>query len=81
MHSMPEHIFSVTDHGVWRGRRRWTVRMDGPTGPAQVEAIDVETEARAIEQALETYRNRRVFTPEEREALRRTNDALRKGLS
>lgn len=69
-------ILEVIDQGVWRGRHRWTVRIDGPTGRAQVEAIDVETEAGAIAQAKETYANRRIFTPEEREAIKRSNDAL-----
>ena len=72
-------ILSVEDQGVWRGRRRWTVRIDGPTGRTQVEAIDVETEAEAVEQARDTYISRRVFTAEEREALQRTTRALAEG--
>ena len=78
---MTEQILSVEDHGIWRGHRTWTVRIDGPTGPAQVSAIDVTTKDEAIAQALETYRNRRVFTAEEREAMGRVNRALARGLS
>lgn len=71
-----ERIISVEDHGMWRGHRTWTVRIDGPTGPAQVSARDCTTETTAITQALETYRNRRVFTDADREAMDRNNAAL-----
>lgn len=77
--SAPE-VLEVRDHGVWRGRRRWTVRVDGPTGRAAVEAIDVDTAEAAVAQALETYASRRVFTPAERAALGRSSSALRRGL-
>lgn len=73
-----ERIIDVTDHGMWRGHRTWTVHMDGPTGLAQVSVRDEKTEAKAIAQALETYRNRRVFTLAEREAMDRNNATLRR---
>lgn len=72
----PERILSVEDHGMWRGHRTWTVRIDGQSGPAQVSVIDEKTEARAITQALATYRGRRVFTDEERAAMQRANTTL-----
>lgn len=75
-----EYIYSAEDHGMWRGHRTWTVRIDGPSGPAQVSVIDCTTETKAIEQALETYRNRRVFTDEEKAAMQRHQDAIKKGL-
>lgn len=75
-----ERILSVEDHGMWRGRRTWTVRIDGATGPAQVSVIDETTEAKAIEQALETYRGQRVFTEEEKAAMTRHQTALKRGL-
>jgi hypothetical protein len=73
-------VRSVEDHGMWRGHRTWTVRVDGPTGPAQVSARDVDTRGDAIAQARATYAARRVFTAEERTAMTRANDALRQGL-
>lgn len=76
-----ERIVSVEDHGMFRGRRTWTVRVDGPTGATQVSVVDVETKPEAIAQALETYRNRRVFSEKERRAMRHANDTLRRGLS
>jgi hypothetical protein len=76
-----ERILGVEDHGVWRGQRTWTVRVDGATGPAQVSAVDVDTEPEAIAQAIATYRNRRVFTPAERDAMRRANAALGRTLN
>jgi hypothetical protein len=76
----PERILGVEDHGIWRGRRTWTVRVDGPTGRAQVSAVDVETAPEATAQALETYRNRRVFTAADRDAMRRANGELGRAL-
>jgi hypothetical protein len=73
-------VLSVEDHGMWRGRRTWTIRVDGPTGTAQVSAVDVDTSEAAIEQALDTYAQRHVFTSEERAAMKRTNEALSKGM-
>ena len=77
---MTNAVLSVTDHGMWRGHHSWTVFIDGATGRAQVAAHG-ESVGEAIADALDTYRNRRVFTDEEREALRRSSDALRKGLA
>lgn len=68
-------VVDVIDHGMWRGRHRWTVIVDGPTGRAQVSATG-ETEREARQDALTTYRNRRVFTDEERAAADRTTQAL-----
>jgi hypothetical protein len=56
------------------------VRVDGPTGRAQVSAVDVETAPEATAQALETYRNRRVFTAADRDAMRRANGELGRAL-
>jgi hypothetical protein len=72
--SEPE-VISVTDHGVWRGKRSWTVVIDGPTGRAQVSAHGRYRGA-AVADALNTYRARRVFTDDERAAMRRTSAAL-----
>jgi hypothetical protein len=46
-----------------------------------VSAIDVTTELEAITQARETFAARRIPTEAERQAMRRANDALRRGLS
>lgn len=75
-----ERIISVEDHGMFRGRRTWTVRMDGPTGLAQVSVLDATTETRAIADALETYRGRRVVSDEDRAAMQRANAALGRAL-
>jgi hypothetical protein len=79
-HPTEEHIFSVHDHGLWHGHRTWTVRMTGPSGPTQVSVLDEPTETKAIEKALEIYRNRRVFSDEEKAAMQRHQNALKKGL-
>lgn len=73
-------VRSVEDHGTWRGRRTWTVHVDGPTGPAQVSVLDVDTTEAAVEQARQTYTARHVFTEDERKALRQANEALQRGL-
>lgn len=75
-----ERITSVEDHGIWRGHRTWTVCVDGPTGPAQVSVLDEKTEAKAIEQALDTYRNRRIFSDEDKAAMQKASRALGRGL-
>ncbi len=76
MAAVTEHVVSVEDHGIWRGHRTWTIRIDGPTGPAQVSATDCLTERKAIAQALKTYRARRVWTDAERAAMGRNGAAL-----
>lgn len=76
-----ERVIDAVDHGTFRGHRRWTVHIDGPTGPAAVEAKDCANRADAVEQALGLYRNRRVFTPAERAAAAGAAAAITRGLS
>lgn len=79
--STDERIFSVEDHGLWRGHRTWTVRMTGARGPAQISVIDVKTERLAIDEALGIYRERRDVTPVERAAMQTANAELARRLA
>lgn len=69
-------VVSVTDDGVWRGRRTWTVRGTWRGEPVSVNVVDVDDEAAAIEQAREAMAARPDRSPAEREAMRRSNAAL-----
>lgn len=73
-------LLSVEDHGVFRGRRTWTVRLSDEHGTAQVNAVDVTTELEAVAQARETFASRRIPTDEERAAHARNAEALHRGL-
>jgi len=73
-------IHNIEDHGIWRGHHSWTVVMEDEHGRSQVSARG-DTAAEAEADARKTFGNRRIWTPEEREAMARTNRALRRGLS
>lgn len=77
---MDSRVISVTDNGMWRGRRSWTVVMEDENGRAQVSARG-DTEAEALAGARATFESRRIWTPEDRRSVGRANEALRKGLS
>jgi hypothetical protein len=75
---MIAEVLDVEDHGMWRGRRSWTVRLRDERGTGAVSTHDVTNREDAITQARETFANRRHITPGEREAVRRANAALSK---
>jgi hypothetical protein len=75
---MIAEVLGVQDHGVWRGRRSWTIRLRDERGVGAVSTHDVTNEEDAIAQARETFANRLHITSEEREAVRRANAALGK---
>lgn len=68
-------VIKVVDHGMWRGHHSWTIHAEDERGQAQVSARG-DTEAEAIADATTTMANRRVFTPEEKAAMRNTNQHL-----
>jgi len=74
---MTDTIHNITDHGIWRGKHRWTIVMEDEHGKSSVSAIgDNVTEA--ILDASRTFENRlsKTMTDEQKAALRRSNAAL-----
>lgn len=72
-------IVDVEDHGIWRGRRTWTVTVEDDEGKRHACSVpDHDTREAAEAEALQMMANKRKFTAEETAALRRSNEALQR---
>jgi len=78
---MTATIHDITDHGIWRGKHRWTIIMEDEHGRSSVEATGDDVHA-AILDASHTFDNRlaKRLTGEEKSTMRRTNEVLQKRL-